>query len=107
MRIGALPRISKEAFLIANATQMRGIWRTKRKTRAPLVTREIIATCMEYLENRFQVFSRRKAFHMNNPNQGGSNEAPKTSPQSDTKPAPQQNQGDGHQGAQKPDQQQK
>lgn len=44
---------------------------------------------------------------MNNPNQGGSNEAPKTSPQGDTKPAPQQNQGDGQQGGQKPDQQQK
>ena len=44
---------------------------------------------------------------MNNPNQGSSNEAPQTQPQSDTKPAPQQNQGDGQQGAPKPEQQQK
>jgi hypothetical protein len=43
---------------------------------------------------------------MNNPTQGGSNEAPKTAPQGDNKPAPQQNQGDGQQDK-KPDQQQK
>jgi hypothetical protein len=79
----------------------------KRKTLARLVTPAFVATCTEYLEKSFSSFFTRKAFHMNNPNQGGSNEAPKTSPQSDTKPAPQQNQGDGQQGAQKPDQQQK
>jgi hypothetical protein len=44
---------------------------------------------------------------VNNPNQGGSNEAPKTSPQGDNKPSPQQNQGDGQHGDKKPDQQQK
>ena len=37
--------------------------------------------------------------------QQGSNETPKTTPQNDPKPAPQQNQGDGKQGAQKPEQQ--
>ena len=79
----------------------------ERNTLARLVTREIVATCIEYLEKSFSSYFTRKAFHMNNPNQGGSNEAPKTSPQSDTKPAPQQNQGDGQQGAPKPDQQQK
>lgn len=42
---------------------------------------------------------------MNNPNQGGPQEAPKTSPQSDTKPAPEQNPGDGKDA--KPDQPQK
>jgi hypothetical protein len=44
---------------------------------------------------------------MNNPNHGGSNEAPKTSPQSDNKPSPQQTQGDGQHSDKKPDQQQK
>jgi hypothetical protein len=43
---------------------------------------------------------------MNNPNQGVSNEAPKTPQQCDNKPSPQQNQGGGQQGDKKPDQQQ-
>jgi hypothetical protein len=42
---------------------------------------------------------------MTNQPQQGSNEAPKTSNPNETKPAPQQNQGDGKQGSQKPDQQ--
>jgi hypothetical protein len=42
---------------------------------------------------------------MNNPNQGGSQEAPKTSPESDNKQ--QQGQGDNKQDGSKPDQQQK
>jgi len=37
--------------------------------------------------------------------QQGSNEAPKTPPPSETKPAPQQNQGDGKADPQKPEQQ--
>ena len=45
---------------------------------------------------------------MNNPNQGGSQEASKTDQQGDNKPNPQQqqNQGDGKQDGSKPDQQQ-
>jgi hypothetical protein len=54
----------------------------------------------------FQAFHT-KVSHMNNPNQGGSNEAPKTPQQGDNKPSPQQNQGGGQQGDKKPDQQQK
>ncbi len=42
---------------------------------------------------------------MNNPNQSGAQEAPKTSPQSDNKPAPQQQQ-QGQGDEKKPDQQQ-
>jgi hypothetical protein len=37
--------------------------------------------------------------------QGGSNETPKAAPPSETKPAPQQNQGDGKQDTSKPEQQ--
>lgn len=44
---------------------------------------------------------------MSNMNPEVANEAPETSPQGDTKPTPQQNQGDGKPGGQKPDQQQK
>ena len=44
---------------------------------------------------------------MNNPNQSGSTEAPKTAPESDNKPAPQQQQqGGDKQDSAKPDQQQ-
>jgi len=42
---------------------------------------------------------------MSNQPQQGSNEAPKTAPPSETKPAPQQNQGDSKQAAPKPEQQ--
>ena len=42
---------------------------------------------------------------MTNPVQGNSTEAPKTAPPGETKPAPQQNQGDGKQDTNKPDQQ--
>jgi hypothetical protein len=44
---------------------------------------------------------------MNNQPQQGSNEAPKTPTPGQTKPAPQQNQGDGKQGSTKSDQQSK
>jgi hypothetical protein len=43
---------------------------------------------------------------MNNPNQGGSQEAPKTSPESDKPNQQQQGQGDNKQDNSKPDQQQ-
>ena len=55
-----------------------------------------------YLENSFWVFAEGNT--MSNQQQG-SNEAPKTTPQNETKPAPQQNQGDGKQGSEKPAQQ--
>lgn len=42
---------------------------------------------------------------MTNSQQGGQDEAPKTVAPSETKPAPQQNQGDGKQDANKPAQQ--
>jgi hypothetical protein len=42
---------------------------------------------------------------MSNQPQQGSNEAPKTPTPSETKPAPQQNEGDGKQASPKPDQQ--
>lgn len=41
---------------------------------------------------------------MGNQPQQGSNEAPKAPTPNETKPAPQQNQGDGKQGSPKPDQ---
>jgi hypothetical protein len=55
------------------------------------------------LKNSFQAFTER--FSMNNPNQSSAQEAPKTSPQSDNKPAPQQQQ-QGQGDEKKPDQQQ-
>ena len=48
-----------------------------------------------------------KAFHMNNPNPSGPQEAPKTAPQTDNKPSPQQQQSQGDPKQDKPDQQQK
>jgi hypothetical protein len=78
----------------------------ERKTRARLVTREFVATCTAYLEKFFSSFSRK--IFMNNPNPTASPEAPKTAPQSDNKPNPQQQQGQGDnkQDSPKPDQQQ-
>jgi hypothetical protein len=63
MRIGALPRISKERLLIRNAMQMRDVSAGgKRNTLARLVTRAIVATCVEYLEKSFSSFFTRKTF---------------------------------------------
>ena len=56
----------------------------------------------KYLENSFGILQ--KEILMTNQQQG-SNEAPKTVTPSETKPAPQQNQGDGKQDTTKPEQQ--
>jgi hypothetical protein len=105
MRIGAGGRIGKEKLLMPKCDALSVL--TKRKTRARLVMPWIVATCIEYLEKSFSSFFPRKAFHMNNPNQNGPQEAPKTAPQSDTKPAPQQQQSQGDPKQDKPEQQQK
>jgi len=55
-----------------------------------------------YLKNIFQVFL--KGNTMSNQPQQGSNEAPKTRTPNETKPAPQQNQGDDKPVSPKPDQ---
>jgi hypothetical protein len=67
-----------------------------------IVFQRIDATSIKYLENTFWVFT--KGNTMSNQQQG-SNEAPKTPAPSETKPAPQQNQGDDKPGSEKPAQQ--